>query len=67
MDEELFDFQLEGMEETEQLLVIEDGVRYHQKVTTLRRYQLEVDRQIEQGPETQRLNFKHAEQIVSSD
>ena len=56
MDEELFDFWLEGMEETGQLLVMEDGAGYHQKAATLRRQQLKVNGQIEQGPETQPSN-----------
>jgi hypothetical protein len=42
-DKELFDFWMEGMEDTGYLLVMEDGAPFHQGVVSLRRKQLEED------------------------
>ena len=52
MDQEMFDFWLEGMEDVGYLLMIEDGASYHQGVATKRREQLEKDGWIGWGPKT---------------
>jgi hypothetical protein len=43
MDEEMFDFWLEGMEEVGNLLMMEDDAPYHKGVASKRRAQLEED------------------------
>ena len=46
MNEEMFDFQLEGSEDLGCLLMIEDGVGYHKGCAAVRRKQLKKDRQV---------------------
>jgi transposase len=52
MDEEMFDFWLEGMEDVGYLVMMEDGAPQHQGAATVRRAQLEKDGWVGWGPKT---------------